>query len=174
MRAGLLLAFLACGAFMPPPAAASDDAEALIVQEIEETLLRLNDLGVLGEVPRGGIEVGQSGRVRYELGAVINISTDPHGSPVVALTPGGTAERLGIQVGDRVLAINDVALAESGNPATDIALAINREDGLLRLKLLRDGHELLVDGEAEAIMVPGFRLRIERPVPPPKPRLRRW
>lgn len=174
MRGCLLCLLVGCAAVMPASVARGNDAEALIVQEIEETLLRLNDLGVLGEVPRGGIDVSQSGRVRYELGAVINISTDPHGSPVVALTPGGTAERLGIQVGDRVLAINDVALAESGDPATDIALAINREDGLLRLKLLRDGHELLVDGAAEAIMVPGFRLRIERPVPPPKPRLRRW
>jgi C-terminal processing protease CtpA/Prc len=148
-----------------PPALAADPR---LEQEVDEMLLRLIDRGVLGpRRPDKAIVLEREARVRYELGAVVS---RPRGGAtdaleVLALTPGGRAEAMGLHVGDRILRINGVELARSPDPGADMAVALHRREGRLHVELLRGERRMQVEGRAEAIPIPGFRLVIDRPEP---------
>lgn len=72
------------------------------------------------------------------------------GVQVLALSPGGTAERIGVQVGDRLLAINGQSLvgARLSNSVFESALADG--SGEIQLEVERDGAPLTLSGRADA------------------------
>lgn len=86
---------------------------------------------------------------RWSLGAVVDTRTaDGNGAPVLAVTPGGAAERLGLRPGDRLLAVNGRALLDA-NAADALAEAVQSGNGALRLDVGRNGRRLALSGTAD-------------------------
>jgi predicted metalloprotease with PDZ domain len=139
-----------------------------IAEEIEDALIRLSEMGAL-QAPDTSkrLVIRREAQVRYQLGAVVGIEPGKDEMPVLAITPGGHAEQMGLQLGDRILAINGVQLAHSSDLGADFVLAVSRFKGRLELHVRRGERELNLRGRAEAIMVPGYRLVIEPPVDAP-------
>lgn len=86
----------------------------------------------------------------FDLGAVVDVrKADPLGLRVMAVTPGGAADRAGLRSGDRLLAVNGVALAGIERPGPQLAGALAREGGVLHLDILRDGRRRALQGTAD-------------------------
>lgn len=84
----------------------------------------------------------------WSLGAVVDVrDAGSDGARVLAVTPGGAAERLGLRPGDRLLAVNGRAL--DANAAEALAAAVQAGDGSLRLEVARDGRRLALSGAAD-------------------------
>jgi predicted metalloprotease with PDZ domain len=122
-------------------------------------------MGALDAVdPSRPLVVEQEARVRYELGAVVRVRRGDQESPVLAITPGGHAEHMGLAVGDKVISINGVVLARSEDPGRDFASAITRAAGRVTLVVRRGEHTLELSRVVEAFEVPGFRIEITQPL----------
>lgn len=154
----VLIALASCTA---AAAESAGEIERRVGDEVEAALLRLVDSGLLEGYEGRTLSVGREPRVRYELGAVVEIGSEAGSAPIVAITPGGSAERMGLRVGDRILAINGVDLTRSADPGADFARSTARANGQLQLTVARGGQQLELAGSAERVLVPGFRLRIE-------------
>lgn len=68
------------------------------------------------------------------------------GLPVLAVTPGGSAERMGIAVGDRVLAINGRVLTGVDAPARTLDDALHASNGRAQVLILRNGSRITLQG----------------------------
>lgn len=88
----------------------------------------LSDLGVVVDVRRVGVD----------------------GLLVLAVTPGGPGERMGLRPGDRIVAANGRRLAEGGRPSEALAAALAEPGRRLRLEIVRDGRPLVLEGDAGA------------------------
>lgn len=74
------------------------------------------------------------------LGAVIDFRRPGvEGVTVLAITPGGLGERLGLRPGDRVLAVNGRSLTQTNRPSSILASAVSEGGDTLHLEVVRDG-----------------------------------
>lgn len=89
--------------------------------------------------------VGQSS---WSLGAVVDVRPGGDGGRVMAITPGGAAERLGLREGDRVLSVNGRAIGGEGD-ASALEGALQASDGRLRIEAVRNGEPLVLSGAAD-------------------------
>ncbi len=145
---------LALGLALIPPAAGADDAA--LAREIDAALLRLAD----GDALEHG-SIRRPARTHYELGAVVDVrAPDPRGLPVLAVTPRGAAERIGLRRGDRLLRVNGVAIASAARPATALSQAVSAADGQLRLDVRRDNRTTALTGNADKIALPAYTLSL--------------
>lgn len=71
-----------------------------------------------------------------------------NGVLVRAVTPGGTAERLGVRAGDRLVSVNGERLDGARSPDALLSGMLPGGDGEVRLELLRDGHGVSLAGPA--------------------------
>jgi len=150
-----------------PVAALAVEPDPRIAPEIDDALTRLSDMGALQATgPSGRVVVEREAMVRYQLGAVVGIEPGADEMPVLAITPGGDAERMGLQLGDRLIEVNGVRLAHSSDLGRDFVLAVSRRRGKLDVRVRRGATELHLQGTAEAVLVPGYRLVIDVPVEP--------
>ena len=96
------------------------------------------------------------GQARYALGAVVD-SRNPsaEGLVVLAVTPDAAADRIGLHVGDRLLAINGRRLDDAPRPSATLDGALQEGNGALRLEVMRDGRKLLLSGRADMIAAGG-------------------
>lgn len=86
----------------------------------------------------------------WELGAVTDVRrTDDQGIAVLAVTPGGAAERIGLRVNDRLRAINGRTLAGASQPNQELRDALAGSGGRIRLEVLRDGGLLTLSGSLD-------------------------
>lgn len=146
----LPLLLVAGMAVASPPAAAPAGAAA----EVEALLLRLADSDRLDA--GSDFTVSRPARTVYELGAVV-AGGDP--APVVlAVTPSGAAERMGVRAGDRLLSANGRSLAGRAQPASWMQQALAEQDGTLRLQVLRGRERLQLHGRATAVPLPAYQL----------------
>jgi len=145
------------------PAAASAGPDPRIAAELESTLVRLSEMGALSDAGDRDLVIDRPARLRYELGTVVDTRPDPQGLPVLAVTPGGAAAALGLEVGDRLLEVNGQPLATVADPGPVLLAAVEGEKGMLAVRLRRDGRELQLSGRAEAVYVPGFQLAVQGP-----------
>lgn len=134
-----------------------------IAVEIESALVRLHETGAFDAAEGGELEIERAPRTRYELGAVVDTAASGRGLPVLAVTPGGAAERIGLRVGDRLLRVNDYSLAALDEPGAGLFDAIESAGGRLDLTVARAGDEVQLSGQAQATEVPGYRLRVTAP-----------
>ena len=113
-------------------------------------LLRLISLALasaLALVP--GITLAQSGIAR-ELGAVIDTRfSHASGPEVLAVTPGGAAQTMGLRPGDRVQSINGISLRNEGNLAVRLDHALGAQDDGVRLEVLRTGELVSLSGSLQ-------------------------
>lgn len=92
----------------------------------------------------------QAPRDAFELGAVVDVRRpQAEGLRVMAVTPGGAADRLGLRAGDRLLSLNGQALAGVDAPREALARALQAGDGRLQVRVRRDGEELDLAGTAD-------------------------
>lgn len=140
-------------------AQAQETAQTAVAGEVELALLRAADLGVLPGPDEAPLQITTPESIRYELGAVID-PAPATGPAVLALTPGGPAERMGLQVGDRLLAINGDAISQVQQPLDVIRAAMVRERGELALDVGRADLRLALNGRADAMVVPAYVMTI--------------
>ena len=152
-RIALLLGIALLGA-MPAGAQQADTAQ--LQRDVEASLLALGDRDALGTSDQP-LTVTAPAQVRFELGAVV--VPRPDGGPaIMAITPGGAAERLRLQVGDRLVAVNGKSLAGVGDPVATLQSAIAAGDGAVRIEYLRGGKVQASAGHADIVAIPAYRL----------------
>ena len=96
-----------------------------------------------------------SGAMRYDLGAVVDVRrASTQGVTVLAITPGGSAEKMGLQVGDQLRAINGRRLHDTTKPSAALETALQESGGSLQVELVRDGKPIQVSGGVEAVSPP--------------------
>lgn len=129
--------------------------------EMQSLLVRLAEAGQLPGPEQTPLTIERPERVRHELGAVVDVrQPDRAGVPVLAVTPGGAADRLGVKAGDRLLAINGQSLAGSDPVADTFRDALAARNGTLELQVARGGQTLSLSGEADSIVVPAYSLTV--------------
>lgn len=85
-----------------------------------------------------------------DFGAVIDIRRiGADGAVVLAVTPGGNAERMGLRSGDRILSINGEPISATNPPAAALRSATSSPDHTLRLQVRRDDATLLLQGNVQ-------------------------
>lgn len=79
----------------------------------------------------------------------------PHaqGLMVLAVTPGGTGDRVGLRVGDRILEVNGRPLTGTLQPSRAMAEALETSQPL-QLRVSRDGREQVLTGDTAASDLP--------------------
>lgn len=80
----------------------------------------------------------------YDLGIVAKPADN--GLRVLAITPGGAAERVGLRVGDQVTSVNGGALNRD-NPVLALQQAVDASSGKARFELVREGTVLTLEGQ---------------------------
>lgn len=91
-----------------------------------------------------------SNGARYELGAVVDArQANANGAALLAITPGGAADRMGLQTGDRLRAINGHRLDDTPMPSSALERALREGNGVLQVEVMRNGKPLLVSGRAD-------------------------
>lgn len=144
------------------PATASEPAR--IAAEIDALLLRLAESGQLPLADGGDFVLDRPERTRHELGAVVDVRGDgAPGLPVLAVTPGSAAERVGLRVGDRLLAINGHRFAAGQAAGEAFRTALGARDGAIELRVGRGGRELSLSGAADTVVIPAYTLTLHAP-----------
>jgi hypothetical protein len=138
---------------------ARESAQTTVAGEVELALLRAADRGALPGPDEAPLRIETPASTRYELGAVIDPSST-RGPTVIALTPGGAAERMGLHVGDRLLAVNGSSLATLPQPLDVMRDALVRDQGDLALDVERAEQRLALNGRADALTVPAYAMTI--------------
>ena len=93
-----------------------------------------------------------SSKARYELGAVVDVrQADRNGIAILAITPGGAADRMGLQAGDRLLAVNGRRLDNASKPSSTLEGALQESGGALQVEASRNGKPLALSGRADTV-----------------------
>lgn len=149
--AWLLLAAVAIGA-----RADAAPSEAAIAGEIDAALARLAERQVLADTT-----IARPSRTRFELGAVVDVrAADPKGLAVLAVSPDGPAQRMGLRRGDRLLRVNGAEVARAPQPAIALVRAVGARDGNVALAVVRGDRNLALSGRADRIALPAYTLQI--------------
>ncbi len=100
----------------------------------------------------GALQAGTpSAQAHYELGAVVDVrQASANGVTILAVTPGGAADRLGLRAGDRLRAINGRRLDNTPKPSSTLESALQEGNGALRVEAVRNGKTLALSGRADA------------------------
>lgn len=152
--ARLLLASL----LLPLPIWATAANETAIAEEIDSALIRLADRDAFDGA---GAAIRRDARVRYELGAVVDVrSPAPNGLPVLSVTPGGAAERIGLRLGDRLLGVNGTRVATSKSAGKELPALVAASRGKLALEIARSNRRIELTGQADRIVLPAYSLTI--------------
>ena len=159
------VAVLLAGGLLAGGAAAQTDPSPG-TEALDQAVLTLIESQPQDGERESALVVDQPAQLRQELGAVI----DPHpddGGPlrVIAVTPGRAAKRMGLRVGDRVLAAQGEPLASGEAGAQALASAINETTRPLQLTVERGGEQLDLSGHVDVVAVPAYRLEVA-PSPP--------
>jgi len=141
-------------------AGAIANSHAQSTRELDAALVQMSERGDLKDA--GAPQVIQKpAQVRYELGAVVDVrSAQRSGLPVLALTPDGPAARIGLKVGDRLVALNGVRLDGASPPAPLLEQAMQRGQGRITAEVLRGTAPVTLRGTADVSAVPAYRLEI--------------
>lgn len=156
---------MAISPFLPPsallvgllalPATAQD---ATLRREIETALSRAAETGALAGDGKP-TTVRSEARIRYELGAVVDLhrAGAGNGLAVLAVTPGSAASRLDLRPGDRLLAINGRGISARTDT---LQQAIDAGNGKLAVQWLRAGKRHAAQDRADAVAVPAYQLTV--------------
>jgi hypothetical protein len=96
-----------------------------------------------------------SGQAHYGLGAVVDVrQASTQGVTVLAITPGGSAEKMGLLVGDQLRAINGRRLDGTSKPSAELERALEESGGMLQVEAVRNGKPVQVSGAADTLSPP--------------------
>ncbi|HEX7803382.1 MAG TPA: PDZ domain-containing protein [Pseudoxanthomonas sp.] len=93
----------------------------------------------------------QSGsQARYLLGAVVDVRrANVSGVTLLAVTPGGAADRIGLQPGDQLISVNGQRLDNTLTPSSVLENALQHGKGALQVEALRNGKRIALSGRAD-------------------------
>lgn len=159
-RKSLVVALLA-GAMSVAPARAAQPKPDIeqVGRAVEATLLELGGRDALGAADQP-LSIRRPAQIRYELGAVVDVRDATGGVRVMAVTPDSAARRLGLQAGDRLVAVNDATLAGRPDAGERLERALQAGGGSLRLRFARDARMLAASGSADMAVVPAYALTV--------------
>lgn len=117
------------------------------------TVIQANAVQPAGLLATGALQAGaSSGIARYELGAVVDVrQASRNGVAILAVTPGGAADRMGLLVGDRLIAVNGRRLDGTPKPSIVLEDALQAGNGALQVEAIRKGKSLALSGPADAM-----------------------
>jgi membrane-associated protease RseP (regulator of RpoE activity) len=133
---------------------------------LESELGRAVDNAIADAVVREGapakpLVISHPEQQRFELGAVLDLrSTAPEGLIVLALTPGGAGERMGLMVGDQIVEINGYSMLEADGLVARLKEALASDDGQVQALLLRGKQPVDLSGAADLIRIPAYTLNV--------------
>lgn len=105
-------------------------------------------LSLSSPIPAVAATAGAS--ARWDLGLVVDgRRAGETGVLVLAVAPAGAAERMGVRVGDRLVAVNGRSLAGAQAPNALLHTAISDAGGDVRLDIEREGEALALSGRAD-------------------------
>lgn len=84
----------------------------------------------------------------YDMGVVVANRGGP-GLTIMAVTPGGGAERMKLRAGDRILSINGISLV-TATPTPAMQAALASGGSAVRLEVARDGRTFVANDRADA------------------------
>lgn len=146
-------AFLALLLSAPSVDAADERLDAAILSLIEQ--------GRLEHLEGAPLVIERPARTRFELGAVVDPAPEDGGAPrVLALSPGGAAQRMGLRAGDRLRSANGQSLLPAG-AASALPGVLEASGGRLELEIERGEETLSLAGSADPVEVPAYRLQVE-------------
>ena len=145
------------------PTVTATTPDAMLRGELRNVLMRMIDSGAFaGTAPEQiSMSIAMPAERGVDLGAVLDARSD--GLVVLGTTPGGTAQSLGLQAQDVIVAANGIALAGAGRSSTGESLAVAalrgqlerlRDGGRLELTVERDGARTTVAGAVEPRYIP--------------------
>lgn len=161
--------------FASAPAAAQSDAspeglEQRLHAEVQAVLLRLVESGDLHPPEADSLSLVAPASLQADFGAILDVrhrAGQDAGLHVLGVTPGGSAAALGLEPGDRLLAVNEVPLLGLGADTEGRSLAASRlREELLRspdavdLRIARGGGEQRLRGAVRVVELPAYRLEI--------------
>lgn len=157
MRTRILLTCLLLP-LVAPPAWSADDAG--IGDEFDRALLRLAQSGQLRDAG-DAIVVEQPARRVANLGLLIDRDHDD-GLLVLGTLPGGSAERIGLRAGDRLVEANGTDLRGRGASERMRSIIDGLEgDNALAVRVQRDGQDQRLAGVVEAVELPAMRVELK-------------
>lgn len=154
-----LLVALACGA-ATPAFAADAQVEQRLRGELDAIMTELIQSGAFdGD---GSLDVDSPARRVADLGLLVDSAhAGEHGLRVLAVTPGGGAERIGLRAGDTLLALNGISLARADGGAILRRSVDALPDGSpLAFYVQREGTTQTVSGPLRSLELPPMRLMV--------------
>ena len=158
----------------PPPDAGSDAIAQKVGQEMRLTMLDLIQSGALG--PTNGqdisLDIDTPAEQVTTLGVLVDSASPKHardGLHVLAVTPGSSADQMGLRAGDILTAIDGrslVALGADGKGHAAAAgvlrdsVAAMRNGERIDFGVVRDGRNLSVGGNLRTVYVPAMHLMV--------------
>ncbi|MDR3387808.1 MAG: PDZ domain-containing protein [Rudaea sp.] len=157
----------------PSGTVASAETEQRLRQDVQLMLSRLAASGALGQHPdQLDMRLNEPARRVANLGILVDSTSAERardGLRVLGATPGSTAERLGLQPGDVIVAVNNISLRDLGADADGRALAAatlkSSVDNLvdaspLRLQVVRGSQTLELSAPLQIVYLPALRMEL--------------
>lgn len=152
-------------------AAPGAPAEQRVQEEVQQALLRLVDAGEIAPEQLSTLRFDAPASTTPVFGAIVDArfraESDRSGLPVAAVTPGGSADRIGLRAGDRIVAVNGTSLLGLGADAAGRSVAMQRlRDALvsqsddLAFGIVRDGQPRDLHGSVRVVSLPAYRLEL--------------
>lgn len=171
-----LLAVCVSGAVFAQESVLTDaEVRQELEAELEMLLLKIMDHPQLQNASGRGVfmEVDLPAREVTELGLVFDAAyeerADQQGLLVLGVTPGGSADAMGVDAGDRIVAVNGQSLLALGGDESGRLLAANQleeatislgEGEPVSLTVKRAGEELALSGALSKRVLPSAHLRV--------------
>lgn len=140
-------------------------------EEMHQVLMRLATTGALGAHPdQVQLNIDEPAQRSVNLGLLVDATSAANardGLRVLGVTPGSTAEQLGVRPGDVVVAVNGRPLRELGADDSGHALAASTlkasVDALpaetnVQLEVRRNGTEVALNGPLQSVQLPALHV----------------
>ncbi|MGA8278401.1 MAG: PDZ domain-containing protein [Rhodanobacteraceae bacterium] len=143
-------------------------------EDLRVVMLDLIQSGAFGDVApeQIAIDLNEPAQRVSNLGVLVD-SANAHsardGLKVLAITPGGAAERMGLRAGDTLLAVNGRSLVDRGSDGSGRAEAASvlrgavdqqRPGDALHLRIRRGGNVQPISGELATVYLPAMHLTV--------------
>ncbi len=146
-------------------AGASVGAEQRLRAELRAVMTELVESGAFGAAPPHEIrlDIDAPAQRVSNLGLLVDSARDDRdGVHVLAITPGGAAEKMGLRSGDVLVAVNGTALADTDGAATALRRSVDQlPDGAqLAFDVQRDGRRQTLAGTPSSVYLPAMHLTV--------------
>lgn len=159
------LATRMAGATLRADAGAGVGVEQRLRAELRAVMTELIESGAFNGTAAEQIhlEIDAPAQQVSNLGVLVDSArNDRDGVHVLAITPGGAAEKMGVRSGDVLVAVNGHSLASADSGATLLRSTVEAlpNGGALGFELRRDGRVQTLNGTVASIQLPPMRLTV--------------